>query len=105
MKQVLDAQQYDELSEPAKQTWLAWVEARGILPAIVHPIHYLIRFIDEHMEGAWQIERNSEKDAWRIETVWFTDGQGEPELIDALWEVVKGLLEGEIPVKDGAFSR
>lgn len=101
MKQFIEQSQYDGLSEQAKQKWLTWTFAKSDIThdysIAYRSIGHLIWFLDENMPYGWiQIKRDSEKTEWLVDHKYLElDEEGKPELIDALWEAVKAVLENE----------
>lgn len=96
MKQCLTYEQLKELSVSAQQKYTDWHLAKGYETGSLRTIGVLIWFLDEHLSGWWKIERSSTKDAWRIQAEHNTfNDEGYPELCDALWEVVKTILESK----------
>jgi hypothetical protein len=94
MKQYITSEQYNELSDEAKQKFVVWHLTQPIEATAYRSIGHLIWFLDEHITGWWKIERSSTKDAWRVQAEYVNfDDEGGPELCDALWDAVKMILE------------
>ncbi len=105
MKQQITQQQYDSLSTQSKTKYAQWIadnEKKHGTHRAEYDIEYwtignMILFIDDHIEeGWWNIEREGDKIGWRVQSKYIEfDEDDEPELIDALWNAVKVLLEEE----------
>jgi hypothetical protein len=100
LKQSITQAQYEELSDQARQVYIAWTLAKsketGDHTTVYRSIGHLIWFLDEHITGWWRIERSSTKDAWRVQAAYTNfDDEGKPTLRDALWDAVKVILEDE----------
>lgn len=120
MKQSITQQQFEELNPKQKEKYFEWLYKtfgleidptiatlvyEGRLPANGRIIGHLIRFLDEHMHGWWRIERATAHNAWRVnEEYEQADNEGNPELIDVLWEAVKTALNEIIPPASPSHS-
>lgn len=103
MKQFITQEQYDSLSDAAKQVYITWTLAKsqetGDHTVSYRSIGHLIWFLDDHLPGWWKIERATKQgtteEVWRIRDECYFDEREYVELCDALWEAVKLLLESE----------
>jgi hypothetical protein len=99
MKQEITQEQYDSLSNQGRQKYLAWVFEKQSINKDYHvayrSIQHLIQFIDDHIKDEWwHIERETDKTGWRIQSRYIDfDEDDATELVDALWDAVKVLLE------------
>lgn len=68
------------------------IPVKNVYPLL--SIGQMIEFLDEHTEGNYQIQRNGERDGWRLNSddISFNE-KGSKELCDSLWEAVKEVLE------------
>ncbi len=97
MKQCITQEQYEELSDKARMKFIEWTLSRGDHAVTYRSIGHLMWFLDEHLlSGWWQLRRDSGKTEWMIASK-YGPGHDEtfPELIDALWDAVKMVLEEE----------
>ncbi len=99
MKQYITQEQYEELTDEQRQAFIAWTLAKGDHAVTYRSIGHLIWFIDDHIgkDGWWNIERGDYGKYWRVQAKYIEfDEDGSVELIDALWEAVKVLLNEEV---------
>lgn len=97
MKQQINQTQYEQLSPAARMAYIAWTMEQGNPAVSYRAIPHLIKFIDDHMrEGWWHVERDGDRVGWRVQAKYVAfDENGNAELVDALWEAVKVLLDEE----------
>jgi len=93
MKQQITQEQFEQLTPAQRVAYIEWTLKQGDPAHSYRTIGDLIHFIDEHFHvGWWHVERSELRDAWRVHAK-YNEGPEQPELIDALWEAVKALLE------------
>lgn len=111
MKQFITSEQYDELSDAAKQGYIAWTLAKsqetGDYTVSYRSIGHLIWFLDEHGDNwrGFEILRDMTEDdegvlvkeAWSVDVSYGKITTQAYELCDALWEAVKMILEDKQP--------
>jgi hypothetical protein len=109
MKQQIAQWQYDSLSDQAKQKYIAWTLAKSEqecdYTTAYRTIGHLIWFLDEHGDNwrGFEIQRDMTEDdedvlvkeAWSVDVSYGKYATQANELVDALWEVVKMILEGK----------
>lgn len=109
MKQFITQDQYDSLSEQAKQTFLTWTFAKSDIThdysVAYRSIGHLIQFLDEHGDNwrGFEIKRDMTEDdedvlvkeAWSVDVSYGKISTQASELVDALWDAAKMILEGK----------
>lgn len=102
MKSRITQEQFEQLTEQQHLAYVGWaVEQMNKTGDHAHDyrsISDLIQFIDERIgdDGWWQMEHVGSYTGWRAQSWLFEVEDEQLELIDALWEAVKTILE-----KDG----
>jgi hypothetical protein len=93
MKQYIDSSQLDSLSAKAKESFEVWQILHMIIndedSAVIPSLGQLIQFLYEHVTVVIESEdRESPRSGWIVNKEYYA-----VELIDALWKVVKDILE------------
>lgn len=104
MKQFITRDQYDSISDQARQRFIAWTLSKGDHAVTYRSIGHLIWFLDEHGDNwrGFKIQRDMTEDdegvlvkeAWPVDVSYGKYTTQASELVDALWEAVKLILEG-----------
>jgi len=108
MKQSIEQSQFDELSEQARMQYITWAVTNshktGDYTDAHRSIGHLIQFIDEHGDNwrGFEIQRDMTEDdegilvkeAWSVDVSYGKYTTQANKLVDALWEAVKLILEG-----------